>query len=103
VMVDNDGDNWYLDDVKLEQNVSISNTTVSNINIYPNPSNGLVTITNAEGSSIEVINVTGQVVARFNANSNVTTFDAGFLRDGNYFVRIMDGSKITVKALNIIK
>lgn len=49
VMIDDDGDAWYLDDVKLEQNVSINNTVVSTINIYPNPSNGMVTITNAEG------------------------------------------------------
>jgi len=103
VMVDDDGDNWYLDVVKLEPNVGINNNVASNITMYPNPSNGIVTIANAEGASIEVLNVMGQVIASFNANSSLTTFDATNLSNGNYVVRIVKDNNTTVKTLNIIK
>ncbi len=103
VMIDNDGDNWYVDDVKLEVITGINNSIVSNINVYPNPSNGIVTITHAEGASIEIINVMGQVVASFSADNMLTTFDASFLNTGNYIVRIIKDNNATVKSLNIIK
>lgn len=83
--------------------VSVENIISDNIILYPNPSNGLVTITNAEGASIEVINVMGQVIASFDANSSLTTFDATNLSNGNYVVRIVKDNNTTVKTLNIIK
>jgi len=97
---------WFqmkVDDFKIDFETGIAGSVTSNMQIYPNPSNGIVTITHAEGASIEIINVMGQVVASFDANSSLTTFDATNLSNGNYVVRIVKDNNTTVKTLNIIK
>lgn len=97
---------WFqmkVDDFKIDFETGIAGSVTSNMQIYPNPSNGIVTITHAEGASIEIINVMGQVVASFSADNMLTTFDASFLNTGNYIVRIIKDNNTTVKSLNIIK
>ena len=83
--------------VNAEQNVA------EGIEMYPNPSNGIVNFTNVENATIEVYNMMGQVVASVNnANANAS-IDLSNVANGNYVVRIVKDGAIATSKLNIVK
>ncbi|MBQ2076826.1 MAG: T9SS type A sorting domain-containing protein, partial [Bacteroidales bacterium] len=83
--------------VNAEQNVA------EGIEMYPNPSNGIVNFTNVENATIEVYNMMGQVVAsESNANANAS-IDLSGVANGNYIVRIVKDGEIATSKLNIVK
>jgi hypothetical protein len=58
--------------------------------VYPNPTNGMLFISNRsnkEISSIEVYDIPGRLV--YKTNDNVSAIDLGFLRPGGYLVRMI--------------
>ena len=59
------------------------------INVYPNPSTGLVNISNLPyESTIDVVNMLGQLVHSSKANQGNYTADLSTLPNGSYFVKI---------------
>ena len=59
------------------------------VNVYPNPSSGLVYIANLPSeSTIEVMNMLGQSVYSSKANAGNFTADLSGLSNGSYFVKI---------------
>ncbi|NCC87555.1 MAG: T9SS type A sorting domain-containing protein [Clostridia bacterium] len=88
VMIDDDGDNWYLDNVKLELVSDVESNISSNISVYPNPTNNVITVANAENSNIVVLNMVGEVVASIENASANQTIDISNLASGAYFVRV---------------
>ncbi|MBP7077702.1 MAG: choice-of-anchor J domain-containing protein [Bacteroidales bacterium] len=103
VMIDNNGDSWYIDDISMETNVNANLESPENIRIYPNPCNNEVIIMNAQGASIELINLTGQTVLSFDKEYNNTHYNLESLSAGNYFVRITKNNTTVVKKLSIIR
>lgn len=83
---------------------SLNEFSISNVSIYPNPSNGMITISGINGvSTIEVVNSLGQVVHTINSNtSSIVKFDLSN-RKGVYFVKLMDKSGILTTKKVIIK
>jgi len=65
----------------------------NNITLFPNPSNGSITITNNsnEEINITIFNTEGKNVAVFNKINNSTEIDLSNLNKGIYFVRIKVG------------
>ncbi len=62
---------------------------VEAVNVYPNPSSGLVYIANLPSeSTIEVVNMLGQSVYKATANAGNFTADLSTLNNGSYFVKI---------------
>jgi hypothetical protein len=62
---------------------------VEAVNVYPNPSTGLVNIANLPSeSSIEVVNMLGQSVYKSKADAGNFTADLSSLPNGSYFVKI---------------
>ncbi|MGK0233338.1 MAG: hypothetical protein ACI9VJ_000615 [Salibacteraceae bacterium] len=60
------------------------------INVYPNPTNGLITITSEQQiSTIDIFNIIGQKISKIKNQSevNLSSFDAGI-----YFLKINDDS-----------
>ncbi|MBR5983529.1 MAG: T9SS type A sorting domain-containing protein [Bacteroidales bacterium] len=68
------------------------------IEVYPNPTTGMVNIANAEGKSIIVINTLGQVVAHIDNASDNQTIDLSRLCDGTYFVKV-DGNVVKISMI----
>ena len=68
--------------------IGISTKEAANISVYPNPANTQITVANAENQTIEVLNVTGQVVARVNNATEIQVIDLSSLSNGSYFVKI---------------
>ena len=71
-------------------------------NMYPNPTNGNVTISmdNIQNASIEVVNSVGQTVKTITPTANQTTFSLTDQVSGMYFVKVVSGkSQKTMKLI----
>ncbi len=83
--------------------VNAAQNVAEGIEMYPNPSNGIVNFTNVENATIEVYNMMGQVVAsESNTNANAS-IDLSGVANGNYIVRIVKDGAIATSKLNIVK
>lgn len=74
----------------------------SELNIIPNPSNGLINIINLSNiKKIELLNVTGQILLSEPVNAKEYRIDLGNFSEGIYFVRITqpNGLYITKKVI----
>jgi hypothetical protein len=94
----------------LEQvcNVGIhENTFETYFNLYPSPNDGMLNIdmkNSVDINSIEVYNVTGQLVAKFqNQLQSKNAFDLSNQNNGLYFVRINTAKGMFSKSFVIIK
>lgn len=64
---------------------------------------GIVTISNVEGATIEVINLMGQVVASIENANEINNIDLSKNAEGTYIVRIINGNEISTSKLNLVK
>jgi len=79
-------------------------THISSLNVFPNPSTGIVNIESGNIiSNICVINNFGQIVENKNCNSNNVVMDLQSLPNGIYFIKITDGERVTTKKLSLNK
>lgn len=79
---------------------------VTNSKVYPNPSNGQITVKDAPaGSEIEVTDMVGKVVFKAKLNGATQSFDLSKNPDGVYFytIRSADGQNTVTKRLVIRK
>jgi hypothetical protein len=83
--------------------VGITSIENSSINIFPNPSTGIVNVKGAENSTIEVLNSLGQVVLTVNNASNMESVNLSAYNEGTYIVRVIANNNITIKKINIVK
>jgi hypothetical protein len=68
--------------------------------LYPNPASSQVTIANAEGASVAIYNVMGQLVYQTAGISNQETLEISSLQAGAYFVKLtVDGTSTTKRLL----
>ncbi len=108
---DNDartGDNYY----RIKQTdyngqfeyYSVLSTTclAAEINIYPNPNNGVFTLEGAEkNSNIEISDISGHIVYQMNLSSSKTNLDLSYLSKGIYLITIHSSKGTIVKKLVI--
>ena len=100
------------------QEVSIEATTLStnsyslsNVSIYPNPSNGIINVrfetTSNDNVKIELFDLQGRRVYRSNHSSNQSLFDepivTGKLASGIYVLNVSQGNKSTTKRIIFTK
>lgn len=65
--------------------------------VYPNPTNGIITIAQREGAAIqlvEVVDITGKNVATFNPNASITTIDLSAFAQGLYTLNIRSNNEV---------
>ncbi len=79
------------------------NFAQNNIDMYPNPSTGMVTISNVKGATIQVINLMGQVVATIENAEVVNHIDLSNNANGTYIVRVIDGVEISTSKFSLQK
>lgn len=92
----------YVDNILLTVNSVLSdkNFTASNVSMYPNPANDMVTINTIENiDSVSVMNVLGQTVLTKEVNSNNFTLDVSELNSGQYFLSLDSNGTRVVKKL----
>ncbi|MBR3947148.1 MAG: choice-of-anchor J domain-containing protein [Bacteroidales bacterium] len=69
------------------------------ISVYPNPTSSMITVANAEGKNIVVVNSLGQVVANIENAAANQTIDVANFANGTYFVKV----DAEVVKLNVVK
>ena len=71
-------------------------------NVYPNPTQGMITIEAENMSEIVISNMMGQIVARYSdINGSSANINMNGFEKGTYLVRIITGSSVIVK--NVVK
>ena len=78
---------------------SVDDFGMGAIAIYPNPNDGMFNITNCEGSTYEIIDVTGRIVANGTINSSVEAISFNTSATGNFVIRIINGEKVINRAI----
>lgn len=71
-------------------------TTASKVVVYPNPATQVIYINAAQGSNVEVHNLSGKLVLSQTINSN-SSIDVSTLANGIYFVKISYANEIAVR------
>jgi hypothetical protein len=59
-----------------------------NINLYPNPTTGLITLTQQKGTILKIINLQGQMVYQTQIQNNNQTINLHFLTKGIYIYQL---------------
>ena len=81
----------------------ITETELSNLSIYPNPSTGIVNINNAQGADIFVYNIVGGLVASVKNANAVATVDLSTYAEGTYIVKVVSDNNVVSQRINIVK
>ncbi len=92
---------FSIDNVKVDNTVSINSNTATTVDftIYPNPANEKVTIANAEGQNIIILDITGKVVLTIEAATKLQEVNISDFAAGTYIVRV----NASVSKFNVIK
>lgn len=80
-----------------------SEININAINIYPNPTKGVINVTNAERANIYVYNIIGDVVSSVEDASNLVSIDISNLAEGSYIVKIVSNKRTITKRINLVK
>jgi hypothetical protein len=86
--------------------VSSHTGNFTEVNVFPNPSTGLVNIvmpTNTTNFNITVYNVVGEQVSNKNINSNFAKIDLNNQPNGVYFVKVTSNGEVTTKKVLLSK
>lgn len=92
--------------VTVFNSTGISSNFVSNITIYPNPTSGIVRISNPDNiqiSSIAVFDLVGKQVAKYNAPEAQSFVHVSTLSTGSYIVKIETHKGLLIEKLEIIR
>ncbi|MEA1874406.1 MAG: T9SS type A sorting domain-containing protein [Bacteroidota bacterium] len=82
---------------------AIAPINADNVNVYPNPTTGQITIENVRGADVEVFNLVGQrVYTATNMDQNMS-IDLSNLSEGTYIVKISGTNTFKTQKINIVK
>ncbi len=103
------GGNIIVQEVEINQ-VTIENIADNNkINIYPNPSNGLITIKinnkSEDKVNIEVLNISGQIILskKFKNSKTIKQLNLANYSNGIYIIKVIMGNIVQTKRLILNK
>jgi CubicO group peptidase (beta-lactamase class C family) len=83
---------------------TVKSVGTESVKIYPNPSHDLFKVEfDSPHYTVEVINMTGEVVMRKKSSERTSTIDASTLPDGIYFVRCSDAERSVTKKVVITR
>lgn len=92
--------------VQLEANpimnsciVGVDDFASDDAQVYPNPTEGLVTLEGLEGAVVSMYDMAGKLVKRFNCNSPLETVDLGNENAGVYALVIASNDRTVVRKL----
>ena len=84
--------------------MAINEAELNGVSIYPNPSNGVFTVTSTEADiyTIEVMNVLGEIVSTKTIEGIINeSFDMSNYNAGLYFVKVVNGTSENVQRVII--
>lgn len=78
----------WVDSIWAPTNIDVANVTINKVEVYPNPTNGELTIIANDISTIQIFDLFGRLFYTFTDNSNV---DITALSKGVYIIAIITG------------
>ena len=102
VMTNDDGDDWYIDDVCVQAGLSTTDNEILDMMVYPNPVDGnyVTILSSVEGlKEIQVFTVTGRKVMDTTINGN--TLDVSSFNSGFYMLKVTINGQSKVSKLVI--
>jgi poly(beta-D-mannuronate) lyase len=86
--------------VNISTNASSSEYVNSDIlSIYPNPTNGVITIEGADVTSIDIFDISGRIIKSVLVNDSKTSIDLSDQAQGIYLMKIYTGDSVLVKKI----
>jgi hypothetical protein len=82
--------------VKFDFLASVESQQAATVKLYPNPTEGDLTVSGGQGKKLSVYNTIGQLVHTQNLLSNEESVDISSLKSGIYMVQLSDNGKITI-------
>ncbi len=86
-----------IDDVSVEGQVGINDINNVSINLYPNPTTGVINIENSDNSLITVFNILGEAVTIIENAPATTKIDISNQPVGAYFVKVESNNNVITK------
>ncbi|MFY0674090.1 MAG: DUF4961 domain-containing protein [Bacteroidia bacterium] len=82
-------------------NVSVDEKESNELKIYPNPTVGLLQVQfgNAEVSSVQIVNLQGQIISNTTGKNGIATFDLSTVKPGMYLVQVVTDSGVITKEI----
>ena len=92
---------WEIDYVKVtgENSVSVSENAISNVSVYPNPANDVISFNLESDAQVSVFDMTGRIVSTMNMTAGAAQFQVTGFESGVYFlnIRYADGKKAVAR------
>ncbi len=86
----------------LSDIVSVRNSSVKSVNVYPNPSDGNIKIETTDDIEIVIYSASGQEIARYINNANsVSSYDLSNYKKGIYFISYIINNETKIEKLII--
>ncbi len=79
--------------------INIDEPLDAQLEIYPNPSTGIVNINNVAGSTVLVYNVLGEVVSSIENANQFNAIDLSTYTNGTYVVKVLTNNNIITKKI----
>jgi|YNPMSStandDraft_1061717.scaffolds.fasta_scaffold05786_4 hypothetical protein len=87
------GNNCFVDEINI---TGTSGNSITNLNpvidIFPNPAQNNFYITNAQNSTIEILDIVGNIITSQKINNSLETIEVSNIANGTYFVRIINNN-----------
>lgn len=86
--------------------ISSHTADITEVNIFPNPSTGVVSVlmpTNTKNFEVIVYNVVGEQITNKNVNSNFDKIDLTNQPNGVYFIKVTSNGEVTTKKILLSK
>jgi len=74
--------------ITINKLVGVENNLLNAVKIYPNPTQNILFIDNAENSSVEIFNLNGAMVKRMDVLNNNAEINVSDLNSGVYFLKV---------------
>ena len=100
-LISNDKNIGYIDNVKIFGNASGLNDVAAtpSFGVYPNPANDFVTITDANGANVKVIDMLGRTLISKVVKSTNETISINDLQTGMYMIQMIKDGKVSSQKL----
>ena len=88
--------------VIVGNSISVQSNEITKIEIFPNPANEFVNISNSvDNFNYQIISINGSIIESEKVEGNKTTIDISEMNNGVYFIKINTNDKIIIKKLII--
>ena len=83
----------------FDENLSLENSSVSELSLFPNPTDGIISIKSDKNYQLEIYSVDGKIILKDNGNN----IDISALQNGTYFLKIIQENTNNSASFKILK